>query len=415
MRSLKVAAAIATAAVLVLGVGACADTGSGDNAKSGGDTTVTWWVPDWQKDAVDTVLKKFQSERPDIKIERVTTTWATMAPKIQVALNSGNAPDLIDELISRVTRYAIKDQLLDISKWFDAKMPVDDFYESAIGASSLDGKIYAVPYRWDASALIYNKDMFAKAGIDAPPATWAELQEDAKALKAIGVYAYGWPYGNDNSTSTRWLDGYYTEGGTFKVDKTGAVTIDPSASERSLEMLKQGYSEKLVTPSSFESDNTAVQNLLINKQIAFYNDGAYAIDPIRKAGINIGTAMWPGPDGPAKVSADGFAWIVPKSTKHAEAVKALTQFLALPENEAILTATFPGRLSAAKDKRFSDPLLQPFLEQQTKYAVSKPNFVGWDTLIPTIFSSVQSVVLGNKSVSEANKAIVDQAANIRAK
>ena len=409
MRSKKIAS-LATAAALMLGMTACAPGADGGDS---GSSTVTWWVPNWNEKVADTMIAKFKKERPDITVEKVITTWDTMGGKIKVALDSGTGPDLIDELTSRISRYSSKDQLLDITDWFDSSMPVDDFYQSAIAASSWNDKIYAVPYRWDAGAMVYNKDIFAEAGITTPPTTTAELEAAAKAIKTTGINAFGWPLGNDNNAAVRWLNEYYTQSGDFKVGSDGAVTIDAAASQRALQNLGEGFSDGYATPSSFESDNTGLQNLLINKQIAFYYDGAYAVDPIKKAGINIGTAMWPGPDGPATVSADGFSFMVPKKAKNIDAVKALTQFLAQPENQVELTLTFPGRLSASENEKFASPLLAPFLEQQTDYAKSMPTFLGWDSLVPTIYSAVQSVGLGDKSAKEANSAIVEQAAQLR--
>jgi ABC-type glycerol-3-phosphate transport system substrate-binding protein len=44
------------------------------------------------------------------------------------------------------------------------------------------GKIYAIPTYSDTLALYYNKDLFAKAGIEKAPATWEELKADVKKL-----------------------------------------------------------------------------------------------------------------------------------------------------------------------------------------------------------------------------------------
>lgn len=401
-------AATALLLVAALGLTACA---AGESPQSTGSPAagekveIEWWAPNWDETEANEMVKEFTADHPNVEVKLVITTWDTMANQIKVALDSGDTPDVITELISRVPLYAQKDQLRDLSSWYTGEMAQDDFTKSAVDAVSVDGKVYGVPFRWDAGAMIYNKDLFEEAGVEAPK-TWGELQTVAKTIHdKTGVYAYGWPLGNDRNTQVRWLNGYYTMGGTLEP----GGTLDAAASEASLELIQQGTKDGYVTPSSLEADNTQLQNLLINKQIAFYFEGAYAIDPIKKGGIDVGTAMWPGPDGPAMVSADGFALMVPSGATQAPELQQFVDYLSTPDNQSRMTDTFPARISAATNEKFSDPLLKPFLEQQTDHAFAVPSFAGYEEMIPTIFAAAQSVALGNATPAEANATIVSHA------
>lgn len=51
---------------------------------------------------------------------------------------------------------------------------------------NVDGKPYGVLLNVANWVMFYNKNHFAKAGIEAPPTTWAEFLEDADKLKAAG-------------------------------------------------------------------------------------------------------------------------------------------------------------------------------------------------------------------------------------
>ena len=57
----------------------------------------------------------------------------------------------------------------------------------------MDGKVYGLPIAASARAMYYNKDVFKKAGYDAPPATWAEFKTAAEKIKASGggVFPFG--------------------------------------------------------------------------------------------------------------------------------------------------------------------------------------------------------------------------------
>jgi raffinose/stachyose/melibiose transport system substrate-binding protein len=51
----------------------------------------------------------------------------------------------------------------------------------------VDGKQYGLPYRMGIEGIWYNKEMFEKAGISAPPTTFEELNTAVTKLKAINV------------------------------------------------------------------------------------------------------------------------------------------------------------------------------------------------------------------------------------
>ena len=51
----------------------------------------------------------------------------------------------------------------------------------------VDGEQYGVPYTFGLVGFFYNKDLFAQAGIDEPPATWDEFLADVQALKDAGI------------------------------------------------------------------------------------------------------------------------------------------------------------------------------------------------------------------------------------
>lgn len=400
-------------AIVIAALGVTAAGCGSEGGSAADESTITWWSPNWDTPKAEELIEKFEAENPDIQIEMVETTNDTLANKVKTALDSGSAPDVITELVTRVPVYAEKGQLADLSSWYDDDMPTDDFNAAAIDAVSDGDSVYAVPWRWDAQGFIYNKEMFAEAGIHEPPSTWDELQEDAAILTdKLGIAAYGWPMGSDNNTQSRWLNAYVTHGGGFEPQSDGTVSFDADASEAALADLGQGFDEGYVSQASFESDNTALQNLFINEQIAFYSDGAYALEPIKEAGIDVGTAMWPGTDGPATVSANGWAYIVPESSEKQELTKKFLAFMNTPENQADFTLTFPARLSAGEQEKFQDPLLQPFLQQQNEHGVAAPAYTGYTQLAQTVFSAAQQVGLGQATPAEANKAIVDQAANV---
>jgi raffinose/stachyose/melibiose transport system substrate-binding protein len=76
---------------------------------------------------------------------------------------------------------ALKDITSDIASWKDTINP------GALSIYQYNGKQYGVPWDMGMIGFWYNKDAFSKAGITAPPATWADFLSDVSKLKGSGI------------------------------------------------------------------------------------------------------------------------------------------------------------------------------------------------------------------------------------
>lgn len=87
--------------------------------------------------------------------------------------------------------------------------------------SSNQGKLVSMPFNSSTPVLYYNKDAFAKAGLDPnqAPKTYAELKEDTKKLRAAGLqcgYTTAWPTWVLMETASAWHNvPYATENNGF--------------------------------------------------------------------------------------------------------------------------------------------------------------------------------------------------------
>lgn len=401
----RTAAFIAVTAAAVLGVaGTFVYTVS---SRSDASQTVTWWVPNWDTPIATRLVDQFEAQNPDLSVEMVETTSDTMANKISVALDSGTTPDVITELASRTRTYAGKNQLADLSGMYGPDMPRDDFIPGALAAVSAGGGIYAVPYRWDCISLIYNKDMFAAAGITAPPATWDEFVANGKALTSGDVAGIAWPMsGAPGDLVLRFLGFAMSAGATIQ---DGVPHLSVDSSQAALQILGSSVAEGWGSRSSLEVDNTEVRELFINKRVAMYIGGVFDVQEELDAGMNVGTALTPGPSGPGMQGADGWGYIVPAAAPNADGAKRLVAFLTRPDTMASLTSTYPARISAAGADRFHDEYRAAHYEQLTEHSVPTANDPAWVSMIPTVYSTIQAVALGQTTPADGARAIQAEA------
>lgn len=103
---------------------------------------------------------------------------------------SGEAPDIIDL------------QCGDYDTWYERCVDLtgeawtEHVYEASLNGGSWEGKVYGLPYAMEGSGIIYNKDLFEKAGITKVPETISELKEVCEKLKASGVQPFGEAWGD---------------------------------------------------------------------------------------------------------------------------------------------------------------------------------------------------------------------------
>ncbi|ARX86340.1 extracellular solute-binding protein [Streptomyces alboflavus] len=180
----KLIAAIGVAGMLV-SVAACGGDDK-DDKKSGADgfkgETLTLWAMDgstpdqWQKDVTAAFEKKTGA-----KLKFEVQQWNGIQQKLTTALSEENPPDVFEIGNTQTAAYAKTGGLAELD---DLKETIGaDWTESMNKASVIDGKQYAAPWFVLNRVVVYNKKVWADAGIKTTPKTRAEF---LKNLKQIG-------------------------------------------------------------------------------------------------------------------------------------------------------------------------------------------------------------------------------------
>jgi len=181
-----------------------ADNNKGNNAASGG-TTETKTIKIFQfkveiAEALNRLKAEYESTHPGIKLDIQTVGGgADYGAALKAKFASGEEPDIFNNGGYR-----------DLGTWFDkledlSDQPwVADTVDVAKEPMTKDGKIYGQPMNLEGYGFVYNKDLFAKAGITETPKTLTQLEEAAKKLQAIGVTPFA------NGYQELWVLGNHT-------------------------------------------------------------------------------------------------------------------------------------------------------------------------------------------------------------
>ena len=389
-------AKIKTLAILAAGASSLALVASGAYAGE-----VTWWSPNFNVERAQELKTKFEAANPDITLNIESTTTNGLPQRILTTLRSGSAPDLIDAQHPWVTGYAQNDLVIPLD---DVLTDREDYNKAAVDYVTYDGKVYGLPYRIEALAVLCNRGHFEEAGLDPenPPQTWSEFLDAAQKLTHDGRYGFAITGGGEvGNTIFRSVPFIWENGGELISADGKTAEVNGEKAVEAIKYWTDMYTEYGVSPAStLENDGTANRRLFIAETVSCYQSGQFDIPPIQKENpsIDILPIMTPHPEGgnPSAILG-GWSWVIPSSAENPDDAKTLVKWLAQPENMGFYTDTFPARVSAMDMPRFKEPILKVFGDM-LPYGRPLPNHPRWVQIAQAYFDGVQRILIGDQDV-----------------
>ena len=238
---------LSIATALALGLTACGGSSSG-SAGSGGDGVVTISV-NGMPAATQTVdrknfeddVKAFEAGHPKIKID---AREGQMDPSTFAAkLAGGQLEDVyyvyFTDPAGLIQRHQAKDITAELKEFpglADIRPALQDVFRDAAG------KVYGVPGGNYSLGLVYNRALFAKAGLDPdkPPTTWEEVRTAAQRITALGDGVTGYAdYSKNNQGGWHLTSWIYSMGGDVATQQDGRwkAAFNSDAGRKALQTL----------------------------------------------------------------------------------------------------------------------------------------------------------------------------------
>jgi len=184
MKIRKVIGLIAALAAATVLVATAVGSAAGQSQKT---QTLVWWHNATQGEGLKlwtTAIKEFQKAHPNVKIKSVPLQNENLKTKIPIGLQSSSPPDIFQNwggggLVDQVKAKKVRDLTPFVKSWI-----------KTIGGSAagwqVNGRQYAIPYSVGVVGFWYNKELFAKAGVQ-PPKTWSQFMDVIAKLKKAGI------------------------------------------------------------------------------------------------------------------------------------------------------------------------------------------------------------------------------------
>jgi multiple sugar transport system substrate-binding protein len=187
----------AVTAILTFSVTACSSGGSqkaaqtpkaeGTSATTGAKTKLTYWTFD-RHDAefMKEAIAKFNKEnQAGLEVE-INVMAENYNQALDVAFASNQAPDIFRARPSDVPTFYKKQYMEPLDGYMSPDLKKKFAGLLVDKVNQMDGKTYSLPNFAFTSRLIYNVDLFEKAGIKSPPKTLPEMVDSAKKLRESG-------------------------------------------------------------------------------------------------------------------------------------------------------------------------------------------------------------------------------------
>lgn len=199
MRKFMRTAAIVAAGAATIALAGCGS--AGNTAASGGNLpdgipetidgegrTLTVWImqDDYSESTLEAIKKEF-TERTGAEADVQVQQWEGIATKLSTALGTSTPPDIVDIGNTQVAGYAANGALLDVTDYKEDLQQGNTWLGGLEDPATIDGTLYAIPGFAGNRAVIYNKTLWAEAGITEPPSTWEELTAALDALAAANT------------------------------------------------------------------------------------------------------------------------------------------------------------------------------------------------------------------------------------
>jgi multiple sugar transport system substrate-binding protein len=220
-------ASLAVLAALAVGCGGDDDDGGGEGGGSG--ETLTVWNNEFQPDrmaATQEILDEF-TQQTGIKTKQVAVPEDQLATLITNAAAANELPDVVLATpVAQSHQYA-EEGLFDpeAAQAVVDNLGADTFSDKALELVSKDGVATGVPSDGWGQLLIYRRDMFEKAGLDAPQSL-DDVMAAAEKLNGDGVAGITLATAAGDGFTAETFEHVGLAEGCQMVDDAGKVTFD---------------------------------------------------------------------------------------------------------------------------------------------------------------------------------------------
>ncbi|MFD1545327.1 ABC transporter substrate-binding protein [Nonomuraea guangzhouensis] len=317
-------AGIAFLGLLALTAAACGSGGSEKQPPAAGPVTITMWTRAATQAQSERLVKAYNSNHKNqVKLTVIPTD--NYQPRIAAAAGAKQLPDVFAADVIFVPNYTSQGLFMDITDKVGALPYKDSLAPSHMKLGTLDGKFYTLPHTLDLSVWFWNKDLYAKAGLDPEkgPKTLKEFAQQATTIQQkLGKdgKVHGTFFGGNCGgcyVFTFWPSVWAAGGQVMNPEGTTSLNDQPAMTEV-FKTYRDLYEKKVTGPTAKEEQGPT--------WTGFFPKGEIGVMPMPSttlgtmpADMKIGVTPIAGPDGGESTFVGGDSIGISSTSKNADA------------------------------------------------------------------------------------------------
>ena len=347
--------AVLTGAAVLAGCG----TDSTSSGGGGGSQTIQIWegYTEAEAKAFAHLVSEYEAQHPGQKVNTLYVNSDNTLQKVLTAVRGGSPPDIAYLYGSWAPNVAQIPQVVNLTQV--VKRPGvnwNDFWTGERAVATVNGKVIGIPALVDNLAVVYNKTLFAKAGLQPPGPdwTWQDFVADAKKLTNPAIKQFGTAYVTPGTEDTvwHWEPLLWEAGGQLLTPDNKKAAFDSPAGLASLNTLRT----MAVTDKSMYLDpsDSAYGNLFNSGKIGMLVTGPWDLATFNnvKYGVQVMPA-YPGTSGGHQTISGPDNWVIFNNgpARVAAAEQFLLWLTAATQDKyfAVQTGDLPIRQSVGHD------------------------------------------------------------------
>ncbi len=431
----------ALAGVTVLTLAACGSSGS-SSASSGstpaasstsslGSTTsgsIVWSASPLSgtgaNDARTVLINAFEKQYPNIHVTLVSASTDTDTNRATLAtqIAGGAGPDVFMGDVIWPAQFGAHQLALPLSSYLPSSY-WSKFATGLVAGATYKGAVYGSPLFEDQGFLYYRKDLLTKDGLPVP-ATWEQLESDAKAVLAKGQTKYGFVWEGDSyeGLTCNFMEYLADAGGTATNGAYTKATLNSAAATKAVTFMRSLITSG-VTPSAVTTfQEPQAMNTFASGDAVFlrnwdyaYEDSITPSDGGKLTASQVGVEPLPtfaGQSTPGYSNIGGWNMYVNPHSKHLGADLTFIQWLSGTTAQDILSQKY-GFISTVTAVRTSPSVIAAnpvfAVVPKTKLVPRPAGTPEYPALSTAIYQNVNAALAGSTSPSAAVSAMESQA------
>jgi ABC-type glycerol-3-phosphate transport system substrate-binding protein len=411
---------VLTGAAVLAGCG----TDSTSSGGGGGGTTIQIWEGYTQVEAkaFAHLVSEYEATHPGQKVNTLYVNSDNTLQKVLTAVRGGSPPDIAYLYGSWAPNVAQIPQVVNLTQVVQRpSVNWNDFWTGERAVATVNGKVIGIPALVDNLAVVYNKTLFAKAGLQPPGPgwTWQDFVADAKKLTNPAIKQFGTAYVTPGTEDTvwHWEPLLWEAGGQLLTPDNKKAAFDSAAGLASLNTLRtMAVADKSMY---LDPSDSAYANLFNSGKIGMLVTGPWDLATFDnvKYGVQV-MPSYPGTSGGHQTISGPDNWVVfnngPARTAAAEQFLIWLTAATQDKYFAVQTGDLPIRQSVGSDASVTQqmntavPGMAAFISNLGNVKQARPQIPQYPKISTILGTMIVSVLLGKSQPQAALTAAAQQ-------